>query len=221
VRFSQLVIEQPWIKELDINPLLASPEGLIALDARIVLYGAGEAAPSAVTAPYPMQHVGSWRSKSGTEIAIRPIRPEDEPALARFHETLSETTVYQRYTEALNLSRRIAHERLTRICFIDYSREMSLVAEVDGDIVGVVRLDRRPDNRAEISVVLSDSYQGQGIGAELVRRSVSIAKDLGIAQVTAEMLPENRVMAHVFESVGFELRPTPNRDRVQARLSLR
>jgi acetyltransferase len=220
VRFSQLVVEQPLIKELDINPLLASPERLLALDARVVVYGKDETPTPdrPVIAPYPTQYVGTWKSKKGIDMTIRPIRPEDEPALVRFHEQLSETTVYRRYAEALQLSKRIAHERLTRICFIDYAREMAFVAEVGDEIAGVVRLDRLAGNEAEVSVVLSDKWQGQGLGTELMRRIVPIAKDLGLGRVAAEMLPDNHVMAHIFEKVGFRLKTDENGAKVFAEL---
>jgi acetyltransferase len=122
VRFSQLVVEQRWVKEIDINPLLASPEGLIALDARVVLHQAGphrDELPKPAIRPYPNKYVGTWTMKNGETVAIRPIRPEDEPLIVQFHETLSEHSVYMRYFQSLQLSQRTAHERLTRICFID------------------------------------------------------------------------------------------------------
>ena len=132
VRFSRLVVEQPRIKEIDINPLLASPERLIALDARVVLHGAevdADRLPRLAIRPYPTQYVAPWTAPNGLAVTIRPIRPEDEPLMVRFHEKLSEDTVYLRYFQSLKLSQRIAHERLTRICFIDYDREMALVAD--------------------------------------------------------------------------------------------
>ncbi len=132
VRFSELVVEQRWIKEIDINPLLASPERLLALDARVVLHGrevAEDKLPRPAIRPYPAQYAGEWTMKDGTPVTIRPIRPEDEPLMVKFHETLSERSVYMRYFQPLKLSTRTAHERLTRICFIDYDREMALVAE--------------------------------------------------------------------------------------------
>ena len=132
VRFSQLVVEQPWIAEININPLLASSERLIALDARVVLHGkqmTQDKLPAPAIRPYPAQYVGPWTLKTGAKVIIRPIRPEDEPVMVKFHETLSEESVYYRYFTQLKLDQRIAHERLTRMCFTDYDREIPLVAE--------------------------------------------------------------------------------------------
>ena len=132
VRFSQLVIEQPWISEIDINPLLASPEQFLALDARIVLHPPGtdpDSLPRPAVRPYPSQYVSSWVMKNGTSVLLRPIRPEDEPLMVNFHQTLSDRSVYLRYFYSLSLSSRVSHDRLVRICFVDYDREMAIVAE--------------------------------------------------------------------------------------------
>ena len=132
VRFSQLVMEQPWIKEIDINPLLATPEQLLALDARVVLHDSTVQAsqlPRPTIRPYPSQYVREWHLKDGTAVTIRPIRPEDEPLIAHFHTTLSERSVYLRYFCSLSLSTRVEHERLVRICFGSYDRGFALVAD--------------------------------------------------------------------------------------------
>ena len=129
VRFSQLVVEQPRIKEVDVNPLLASPQQLIALDARIVLHDPAlteDELPRPAIRPYPQQYVSSWQTRDGVPLTIRPIQPEDEPPMVRFHQTLSEETVHARYFSYLQLVERTAHERLTRVCFIDYDRVMAL-----------------------------------------------------------------------------------------------
>ena len=109
VRFSALVAEQRWIKEIDINPLLASPDGLIALDARVVVHGPEvtmDQVPKTAIRAYPTRYVAAWTMKDGTAVTIRPIRPEDEPAMVRFHETLSERSVYLRYFHLMNLEQR-------------------------------------------------------------------------------------------------------------------
>ncbi len=133
VRFSQLVVEQKWITEFDINPLLVSAERIFALDGRVVLHDLKtpeDKLPKSAIRPYPIQYATPWKMKNKTGLLIRPIKPEDEPMLVKFHETLSEESVYNRYFSALKLSQRITHERLTRICFNDYDREIALVAEL-------------------------------------------------------------------------------------------
>ena len=215
VRFSQLVVEQPWIKEIDINPLLASSEQLIALDARIVLHEAHlstEQLPKSAIRPYPTQYVAPWAMKDGTTVTIRPIRPEDEPLIVQFHQTLSEQSVYFRYFHLMKLSRRTSHERLTRICFIDYDREMALVADYKNpetgnhEILAVARLSRSHGvNEAEFSLLVSDSYQRRGLGTELLRRLLQIGRQEQLSRITAHILAENYPMQKVAEKVGFRL----------------
>ncbi len=122
VRFSRLVAEQRAVREIDINPLLISPDGILALDARVVLHEANvpdDRLPHTAIRPYPSQYVFPLRTKAGVDVRLRPIRPEDEPLMVKFHETLSERSVYFRYMHPLKLSQRVAHERLTHICFTD------------------------------------------------------------------------------------------------------
>jgi acetyltransferase len=214
VRFSFLVVEQRWIKEIDINPLLASAEQLMALDARVVLHDADtteSTLPRMAIRPYPIRYIQPWTSKSGIELNIRPIRPEDEPLMIDFHEGLSEQSVYLRYFHALNLDQRVAHERLTRICFIDYDREMVLVAvqrEPERRIVGVGRLSKiYGSDAAEFAILISDDFQGQGLGTELLKRLVKIGREEGdIGRITAYMLNENIGMRRVSEKLGFSLK---------------
>ena len=215
VRFSQLVVEQKWIKEIDINPLLASEERLLALDARVVLHDAKtiEAAlPAAAIRPYPHEYVSTWQAKDGTEVTIRPIRPEDEPAMVRFHENLSERTVYLRYLRKLQLSQRVAHERMVRICFADYDRTIPLVAEFrhegsdEAEIMGVARLTKsRANDEARWAIVIADRFQGKGLGTELLRQMIDIARREGMERVVAEIAAENVSMRRVCDKFDFEL----------------
>ncbi|NEQ71621.1 MAG: bifunctional acetate--CoA ligase family protein/GNAT family N-acetyltransferase [Okeania sp. SIO2C9] len=228
VKFSQLVVEQPWIKEIDINPLLASSERLIALDARVVLHDKSvgvEKLPSPAIRPYPTQYIKPWQMKNGAEVTIRPIRPEDEPLIVQFHKTLSEESVYFRYFNFLKLSRRIAHERLTRICFIDYYREMALVVDYKNpetgnhEILGAGRLSKSHGvNEAEFSMLVSDPYQRQGLGTELLLRLVQIGRDEQLEGIVATILAENIAMQRVCEKVGFQLQRSA--DLVEAKLTV-
>jgi acetyltransferase len=209
VRFSFLVLEQSWIKEIDINPLLASPEGLLALDARVVLHSQDVLIPpKPAIRPYPVQFVKTWRFEDGTEILIRPIRPEDEPSIARFHARLSERSVYQRYFHLMNLDQRVAHDRLVRVCFGDYDREIALVAELNGEILAVGRVSKAHlANEAELAVLIVDEYQGHGLGTRLWNQLLEIARFEKLDQVTAEILAGNRQMLEVCRQFGFHLEP--------------
>jgi acetyltransferase len=229
VRFSQLVVEQPWIKEIDINPLLASPERLLALDARVVLHDPNsdpKSLPKPAIRPYPAEYESLWTLRNGEKVDIRPIRPEDEPALVRFHETLSERTVYSRYLQMLNLNQRTAHERLTRICFIDYSRQMALVAERanpqtgEREIIGVGRLQGIGGDEAEYAIVISDDHQKQGIGTEFLRRLIEIGKIEGVKVIVADILSDNTAMQKIAEKLGFKMKQEPGENVVTARLTL-
>ncbi|MGP1677598.1 MAG: bifunctional acetate--CoA ligase family protein/GNAT family N-acetyltransferase [Burkholderiales bacterium] len=230
VRFSQLVVEQPWIKEIDINPLLAAPApasppphagepgaaGIIALDARIVLHRpdmAEDQLPGLCIRPYPARYASEWTSKSGMAVTIRPIRPEDEPLMVEFHASLSEESVYMRYFHYIQYSQRIAHERLTRLCFIDYDREMALVVERKDPktgkqaILAIGRLSKLHQTaEAEFAILVSDVYQGHGFGAELLRRLVQIGRDEKLERIVATILNDNVAMQRVSRKIGFKLK---------------
>lgn len=228
VRFSRLVIEQPWIQEIDINPLLASPDRLLALDARVVLHPSDVAdPPQPAIRPYPQEYVGSWTTRRGETVTIRPIRPEDEPLMVYFHLTLSEESIHLRFFRAMNLDQRIAHERLTRICFIDYEREMALVAELsdaqtgDRQIIAVARLIKSRDrSEAECAILVSDLFHGRGLGTELLRRLLEVARAESVHRITADILPENHTMQHILERLGFQVRYDVDEQLVKAEITL-
>jgi len=220
VGFSQLVSEQRWIKEIDINPMFASADDLVALDARVILHDpkTTEAQlPRLAIRPCPTQYAAPWKLKDGTSVNIRPIQPEDEPLLVKFHETLSEESVYHRYFTQLKLDQRIAHERLTRICFNDYDREIALVAErkdpktKQREILGVGRLSKAHGrNEGDFSLLVNDHWQKKGLGAELLKRLVEIGRNEKLTRLSAEIMADNHAMHHISKQVGFKL--TANAD---------
>ncbi len=227
VRFSQLVAEQPRIAEIDINPLLASPERVIALDARVVLHPAEIAdadLPRLAIRPYPNEYLRQTTTDDGVELTIRPIRPEDEPGVAQFHSQLSDTTVLARYGTNRPLSERTAHERLTRICFVDYDREFGLVAQVEGsngpEIVAVARISRVYASEARmLTMVVADAWQRRGVGARLVRSAVMVAQGEGVARLVAELRPDNVRMRDLLAEEGFSF--TEREAALEASLELR
>jgi acetyltransferase len=229
VRFSQLVVEQRWIKEIDINPLLASPDRLLALDARVVVHDpemTPEQLPESAIRPYPVKLVSSWKMKDGNEVVIRPIRPEDEPLMISFHEKLSERSVYLRYFQPLKLTQRTAHERLTRICFIDYNREMALVAERKNsagkpELLAIGRLSKTHGrDEAELAAVAIDEAQHKGLGTELYRRLIEVARDGKLTKLISNMLPENREMRALCVKLGFKMNSSLEDNMIRAELDL-
>jgi acetyltransferase len=219
VRFSYLAIEQRWIKEVLINPLQLWRDEISARAVQISLYDPDMAEtdlPPLAIRPYPQQYVQNWVSRAGLPILFRPIRPEDEPLMVDFHHTLSEQSVQYRYFYPLKLSARIDHERLARVCFIDYSRSIVLVAEYQDPqseahrILAIGRLNRiRNTDDAEFALLVSDDVHGQGLGSELLRRLIGIARAEHMARIKATMLPENSAMHAIAGRMGFTLRHGP------------
>lgn len=229
VRFSQLVMEQPWIKEIDINPLLATSEQLIALDARVVVHDSGvqeEQLPRPTIRPYPSQYVWEWSLKDGTPVTIRPIRPEDEPLMVQFHTTLSERSVYLRYFCSLSLSTRVEHERLVRICFGSYDRGFALVADRKNpdtgqhEVLGVGRFSAINRAEAEAAVLVSDRWHGLGLGTELLASAARVARAEKFKRLSGEILRDNLATQAIFKKVGFRLRSMEDPSSVAALLEL-
>ena len=150
----------------------------------------------------------AWTARNGSALAIRPIRPDDEARMVRFHHSLSDRSVYLRYFHFLNLDARTAHDRLAQVCHVDYARERVLVAESgDGEIVAVGRLTRdEPTDDSEFALLVSDAWQDRGIGSELLRRLVQLAREVGIHRVVGDILSENQGMQEVCRALGFELK---------------
>lgn len=229
VRFSQLVTEHRWIQELDINPLMASPEKLIALDARVLLYDKNvteDQLPKLAIRAYPIRYAGTWTAKNNAKVAIRPILPEDEERLVKFHTLLSDRSVFLRYLQPMMFQERVLHERLARISHEDYNRVISLVAETKDDkdeniIIGVVRLSRlHASNEARLSILIGDPYHGIGLGGELVRRALDVAKREKIERLSATLTADNQVMQHLFKKAGFNIETTDNVNLLSASINL-
>ena len=231
VRFSRLVVEQPWIKEIDINPLLVSPEGLVALDARIVLHNPGTEEgdlPKPAIRPYPKEYVSRATLKNGTTVTIRPVRPEDEPLMVGFHESLSERSVYMRYFRAQRLSTRISHENLRRVCFVDYDREVALVAEHKNPKTGEPRIagighlgrDRVVAKEAELTLLVSDEFQHRGLGSALLGGIIEAGRAEDLHRITAVILYRNRPMRRLAKKFGFRVHRDPEGGPFEAELDL-
>ncbi len=230
VRFSQLIVEQRWIKELDINPLIASPDGLLALDARVLIHEGDDknALPKLAIRPYPNKYVSKWTMKDGTQVVIRPIKADDEELGRDFHASLSDKTVYLRYLSPMLLSQRIAHERLARVTHIDYDREIALVVEGEEAgkqaIFGIVRLSKlrgTDDQEALVTMLISDRYQGKGLGRELLTRLINIGRDEKVKRIIAFISPENNAMKKLCLAVGFtSIVMDPNNGMLKAQIDL-
>jgi acetyltransferase len=164
--------------------------------------------------------------KDQTPVLLRPIRPEDEPLLVKFHESLSDETVYRRYFNVLKLSQRITHERLTRICFNDYDREIALVAEyraargAQPQIIGVGRLSKDRTNGGEFALLVVDQWQKRGLGAELLRRLMQVARDEKLTTFSGLVLRDNQPMQHLCRRLGCKLTSTGDDSVWRAELKL-
>jgi acetyltransferase len=218
VRFSQLLVEQPRIREIDINPLLVSTDRIIALDARMLLHDSRadeKDLPRSVIRPYPTEYIRKWKIDS-VPVTIRPIRPEDEPLMIDFHKTLSERSVQLRYFGTFSLEQRTMHERLRRICFVDYAREMALVVEQKkrGDIRRLLAVGRlikeHGRDEAEFAILVGDPWQGKGLGTELLKLLVEVGRKEHVRRIIGHIARDNTRMKRVSEEVGFTLQGDAN-----------
>ncbi len=212
IRLSYLAADYPEITELDINPLLCTPAEVVALDARIVvdrsLVGT-EAEPYAHLAlrPYPEKYVKQISMTDGTAVTLRPIRPEDEPLWLAMLRSCSKETIYSRFRYLFDWS---THEVATRYCYIDYAREIAIVAEiVEGDqrtLIGVGRLVADPGHEeGEYAVLIVDAWQHKELGGILTDYCIEIARSWKLKRIVAQTTTDNRPMIAVFERRGFSV----------------
>ncbi len=211
VRVSRIVSEHQILRDLELEIQVETdgtiwssrfeatlqPEGLLRSEW-----------PKCVIRPYPSQYIKQLTLRNGHPATLRPIRPEDESRIVDFHNGLSERTVYLRYLQFLKFEERITHERLARVCFNDYARELALVVEQDNKILGVGRLQRNPlrMEEAEVAFLVRDSAQGQGIGKALVENIIQAAIAEGLTILKAELLAGNKPMRTLLERNGFQTR---------------
>ena len=210
VSFSNLIVDFPEIAEMDINPIAITNGKAYGLDARIIIDKESIdhtlPYPHLVITPYPTRYITFWKLSDGTEVTLRPIRPEDEPLEHEMLSTLSQETLRTRF---FYIVRDISHEMLIRFCNIDYDREMAMVAEVkDGSrrrIIGIGRLIIEPDFRSgEYAVLVHDDYQGRGLGYKLVDLIIGIAQDKGLEEIYGSVLTENEKMLNMARKLGFQ-----------------
>jgi acetyltransferase len=215
MRFSYLVADYPEIAELDVNPLLVTAEGAIALDARVVLDRAaigrppGRAYAHLALRPYPEEYVREASLKDGARLTLRPIRPEDEPRWLGLLASCSRETIYSRFRYLFDFR---SHHAAVRYCFNDYDREIAIVCETMEDgvraIVGVGRLVADPDHESvEYAILVSDAWQNRGLGGVLTDYCMAIAAGWGLKRVVAVTTADNVRMLALFEERGFTIRP--------------
>jgi acetyltransferase len=223
VRFSYLLCDLLEVREIDINPLLASADGVVALDARVLL-AESHAAPARLTIePYPNQLTSAWRLPDGTPVVLRAIRPEDEPLIEAHHAALSPASIRMRF---FSMVKALTRDSLIRLCHLDYARELALVAERrDADnkpeIIGVSRYYLNPQTRsAEFAVIVRDAYQGQGLGQHLMERLVAAARERGVRRLIGMVLRENTGMLALARALGFREGKSSDRDRDALQMEL-
>ncbi|AOU99374.1 GNAT family N-acetyltransferase [Acidihalobacter yilgarnensis] len=219
-RISELVCELPEILEMDINPLIASDRGVIAVDARFVIAPSpGDADPYAHMAihPYPVHLAQRWQLPDGTDLRIRPIRPEDAQVEQSFVLGLSEESKYFRFRQTLNA---LTPEMLVRFTQIDYDREMAFIAVTgpeDAEIeIGVSRYIANPDREScEFALVVADDWQRKGIGTRLMEALMRTAHDRGLRHMEGEVVMRNQAMLALVTRLGFDRRPHPDDPEVR------
>jgi acetyltransferase len=210
--FSQLLIDFPQIKEIDINPLLINEREACILDARIVIDKENvckkfEPHEHLVITPYPKKYEKLWALRNGTEVLLRPIKPEDEPMWLEMFQSFSEESIRYRFFQMLKDT---PHEVRVRYCNIDYDREMAVVAEMlEGGkrkILGVSRLSFEPDNKnSEMAFIVGDNWQNLGLGTKMVDYTLDIAVEMGVENVYAIMLPDNYRALTLTKKMGFTI----------------
>lgn len=224
VKISQLIIDNPEITELDINPLFADSKGVIALDARIKVEASElKGSERLVIRPYPKELEETITIDTGQEILLRPIKPEDEPA---HHEFLNKTDPEDTYFRFFKATSNFCHSYLARFTQIDYDREMAFIATVIGvdnkpETLGVIRAVSDADNdKAEIAIIVRTDMQGHGIGNKLMDKIIQYCRARGTKCLTGQVLLENEAMTHLAKKFNFEVKALTEQSIVEISLEL-
>ncbi|HVP92363.1 MAG TPA: bifunctional acetate--CoA ligase family protein/GNAT family N-acetyltransferase [Acidobacteriota bacterium] len=227
VRFSQMLVDFPQLKEVDINPLFIDENEAFAFDARIVIdkqrvFQKFEPHQHLVISPYPKKYETFWKLRDGRTVLLRPIKPEDEPLWLEMFQNFSEESIRYRFFQIIKDT---PHEVRVRYCNIDYDREMAIVAELDESghrkILGVVRVGLEPDRKSgEIAFIVADPWQGFGLGTKMVDHMIDVCKDMGVETLYAIMLPDNMRAINLMKKMGFTIKHVDD-DTVKGTLSLK
>ncbi len=227
IRLSYLAADYPEITELDINPLLVSASGTVALDARVVVDKSikpesAKAYSHLAIRPYPEEYVKKIGLQDGTDVLFRPIKPEDEPMWIDMLASCSKESIYSRFRYFFQWT---SHEVAARYCYIDYDREIAIVAELgEGDsrkLIGVGRLIADPDHETvEYAILITDAWQNKDLGGMLTDYCFEIAKKWGLKKIVAQTTSDNKRMISVFEKRGFSVEVDPRSSLVEVVKSL-
>jgi acetyltransferase len=212
VLFSQMLVDFPELKEVDINPLFLSEKKAYAFDARIVVdkekvFERQEPHAHLVITPYPKKYETVWMLRDGRSVLLRPIKPEDEPMWLEMFQSFSEESVRLRFFQVIKDT---PHEMRVRYCNIDYDREVAIVAELNEEgrrrILGVARVGLEPDGKTgEMAFIVADPYQGLGLGTKMVDHAIDVCKDMNVESIYAIMLQENTRAISLTRKMGFDL----------------
>lgn len=211
IRFSQLAVDFPEIKKIDINPIIIKDGKAFVVDAQIVLdlhmflHQGAEHSENLVIAAYPKKYITQRTLKNDTKVTFRPIKPEDENRFNALFKSLSEESVRFRFFETI---KEMSHDTLSRYCNLDYDREIAIVAQLDnGSLIGVVRLILDSERKnGEFAVMVSDSWHGLGLGTKLTDYIIDIGKDLKLEIIYSEISPENTKMLNLCQNKGFTVK---------------
>lgn len=212
IRFSQMLIDFPQIKEVDINPLLIDENRAFVLDARVVIdrekvFEKIEPHAHLVISPYPKKYETLWKLKDGRNVILRPIKPEDEPMWLEMFQNFSEQAIRYRFFQSIKST---PHEVRVRYCNIDYDREMAIVAEMEEGgkrkILGVVRVILDTDKKSgEMAIIIADPWQGLGLGAKMMDFILEICKDKNVETLYATIMADNKPAINLMRKMGFHI----------------